>query len=108
MVVWTNGAYGHVALVASVTATAVNVIEQNVVGNGSAQLPYDGAHIGARWATWIPAGWAHAKANGGEAPGSPPNTTWPCAQSAYGGAQLWTCSGGALHECDAGGNALTR
>jgi hypothetical protein len=108
MVVWEVGAYGHVALVSSVTPTAVNVIEQNVVGNGTAQLPYDGAHIGARWGTWIPAGWAHAKANGGEAPGSPPTVQWSCAQSAYNGAQSWTCSSGALYECDASGNGITR
>ena len=64
MIVWTNGSYGHVALVAAVHAGGIDIIEQNVKGNGSATLPWDGAHIGARWGSWTPAGWAHAKANG--------------------------------------------
>jgi lysozyme len=28
--------------------------------------------------------------------------SWSCSASAYGGAQYWTCSGGALHECVGG------
>jgi CHAP domain len=104
MVVWEVGTYGHVALVTSVSATQVAVIEQNVYGNGTALLPYDGARIGARWTNWVPAGWAHAKANGGTS--SPPS--WNCADSAWGSAQLWTCSGGALHKCDSGGAPVTQ
>lgn len=63
MLVWTNSTYGHVALITAVRANAVDIIEQNVSGNGRATLPYDGARIGARWTSWVPAGWAHAKAN---------------------------------------------
>jgi hypothetical protein len=104
MVVWEVGTYGHVALVTAVTASEVDVIEQNVVGNGTAVLPYNGASIGARWTNWVPAGWAHAKANGSP----PPPTSWNCADSAWGATQLWTCSGGALHECDASGTPVTQ
>ena len=63
MVVWTVGG-GHVALVTSVQTDSIDIIEQNVVGDGTAVLPWDGANIGPRWNTWIPAGWAHAKVNG--------------------------------------------
>jgi surface antigen len=114
MVVWEVGAYGHVALVTAVSASAVDVIEQNVAGDGRATLPYDGAHIGARWGTWVPAGWAHAKSNGGEAGGGGTGGggsgggAWSCASSAWGSSQLWTCAGGALHECDANGNPLVQ
>ena len=114
MVVWEVGTYGHVALVTAVSSTGVDVIEQHVAGNGHATLPYDGARIGARWVNWVPAGWAHAKVNGGEAGGSTGGGTdggttggaWSCASSAWGGAQLWTCSGGALHQCDANGQLM--
>ena len=64
MIVWENGSYGHVALVTAVHADGVDVLEQNVKGNGRATLPWDGAHIGVRWGSWTPAGWAHAKTNG--------------------------------------------
>jgi hypothetical protein len=70
MLVWTNGQWGHTALVTEVGRTYVDIIEQNVSGNGKARLPYDGASIGARWNGWVPAGWAHAKAN----PRTPGNT----------------------------------
>ncbi|MDP2341594.1 MAG: CHAP domain-containing protein [Deltaproteobacteria bacterium] len=64
MVVWKTGTWGHVALVTAVGSTFVDVIEQNVSNsNGKARLPYDGRRIGARWGSWVPAGWAHAKAN---------------------------------------------
>jgi hypothetical protein len=63
MVVWTKGTWGHVALVTAVHDGKVEILEQNVKGNGHATLSYDGASIGARWGNWIPAGWAHAKAN---------------------------------------------
>ena len=63
MVVWTNGTYGHVALISAVRSNGIDIIEQNVSGNGRATLPYDGRKIGARWSSWVPAGWAHAKAN---------------------------------------------
>jgi hypothetical protein len=64
MIVWTNGAYGHVALVTAVHSNGIEILEQNVKGTGKATLDWDGATIGARWTTWVPAGWAHAKANG--------------------------------------------
>jgi surface antigen len=102
MVVWTNGAYGHVAVVSAVRSGAVDVIEQNVKGDGAATLSYDGASIGARWGTWIPAGWAHAKANGNTPPPPPPGVNWSCSNSAYAGQQYWTCSSGALYECQSG------
>ena len=109
MLVWEVGAHGHVALVTAVGATSVAVIEQNVVGNGSATLPYDGASIGARWGTWVPAGWAHAKANGGESGGSTGGgVNWSCANSAWGSSQLWTCSSGALYRCDANGAPMVQ
>jgi len=63
MLVWSNGIYGHVALVTQVTGSAVSVIEQNVKGNGQASFSYDGKTVGPRWSTWWPIGWAHAKAN---------------------------------------------
>ena len=37
-----------------------------------------------------------------------PSGGWNCANSAYGGHQYWTCSGGSLHECDGSNHALTR
>ena len=63
MIVWTNGDFGHVALVTALRADGIGILEQNVKGDGKATLPWDGAHIGARWKTWVPSGWAHAKAN---------------------------------------------
>lgn len=123
MIVWPNGAYGHVALVTAVHATGIDVLEQNVKGNGKATLSWDGAHIGARWTTWTPAGWAHAKANGSPpidkgtggsggggstssstsaTTGSGGGPTWDCAQSAYNGNQYWTCSGGNAYRCTNG------
>lgn len=78
MVVWTKGTYGHVALVTAVSGTGVSIIEQNVKGSGSVTLPYDGKTIGARWGTWVVAGWAHAKVNtaGGGTP-QPPQPPQP-------------------------------
>ncbi len=72
MVVWEVGPWGHVALVTAVGGGFVDVIEQNVSnGNGKARLPFANGRIGARWGSWVPAGWAHAKANtsGGANPG---------------------------------------
>jgi hypothetical protein len=63
MIVWTNSTYGHVALVTSVHDGKIEILEQNVKGDGHATLDYDGAKIGARWGNWVPAGWAHAKDN---------------------------------------------
>ena len=128
MIVWPNGADGHVALVSAVHASGIDVIEQNVKGDGTATLPWDGAHIGARWGSWIPTGWAHAKANGAQntggggsggagggsggsgaggaggngGAGGSTGGGWSCASSAYNGQQYWTCSGGDLHECQNG------
>ena len=68
MVVWPNGTWGHVALVVAVRSNAVDIIEQNVSGDGRATLPFSNGRIGARWTTWTPSGWAHAKANVGSVP----------------------------------------
>jgi hypothetical protein len=100
MIVWTTGAYGHVALVTSVHAGGIDILEQNVKGDGHATLSWDGATIGVRWGSWKAAGWAHAKANGAIV--GPVGTTWSCNDSAYQGQQLWTCSAGNLHKCDNG------
>lgn len=98
MVVWKQGTYGHVALVTSVTSNSVQIIEQNVGGNGAASLPYANGSIGARWSTWVPAGWAHAKANANSNP-NPNPIAWSCANSSYAGQQFWTCSNGDLYTC---------
>jgi hypothetical protein len=63
MLVWTQGTWGHVALVTRVGGGTIDVIEQNVAGNGRATFTYVGGTVGGRWGTWTPAGWAHAKAN---------------------------------------------
>ncbi len=64
MVVWETGTWGHVALVTAVGRDYVDIIEQNVSNsNGKARLPFANGRIGARWGSWVPAGWAHAKAN---------------------------------------------
>jgi hypothetical protein len=108
MVVWRTGTWGHVALVTAVRTGAVDVIEQNVSGNGAASLPWDGAHIGARWGSWVPAGWAHAKANTSAgtppAPPPPPSTgvQWSCSDSSYQGRQYWTCDGADAFRCSNG------
>jgi lysozyme len=34
--------------------------------------------------------------------------SWSCSASNYGGAQYWTCAGGALHECSTSGAAIER
>lgn len=63
MVVWENGTWGHTALVVGVGNDFVDIIEQNVNGNGKARLPFNNGRIGSRWGNWVPTGWAHAKAN---------------------------------------------
>lgn len=110
MIVWTNGDFGHVALVTAMHADSIDILEQNVKGDGKATLPWDGAHIGVRWKTWVPSGWAHARANGspptdgGGSPGGEPSNggSWDCGQSSYHGNQFWTCSGGSIHRCENG------
>jgi len=98
MLVWTNGTYGHVALITGVRSGAVDIIEQNVTGNGKATLGYNGSSIATRWGSWTPAGWAHAKANrGGGGTGG-----WSCASSDYMGRQVYTCNGNARSKCHAG------
>ncbi|MBP6741823.1 MAG: CHAP domain-containing protein [Deltaproteobacteria bacterium] len=103
MLVWTTGTWGHVALVTRVGGGTLDIIEQNVTGNGRATLPYNGASVGARWGSWVPAGWVHAKANtsGG-------GISWDCNNSAYMGRQLWTCSSGNLYRCEGGVPKITR
>lgn len=111
MLVWTKGTYGHVALITKVTGSSVHIIEQNVKGSGSAVLSYNGKSIGARWGSWVPQGWAHAKANtagGGPKPPGPPSPPPPPPPPAnplkskcikYG--WISTCDvGGKLLECD--------
>jgi len=103
MVVWRNGTWGHVALVTAVRAGSIDIIEQNVAGNGRATLPWNGSTIGARWGSWVPAGWAHAKANTSSPPPQPPpGVSWQCSSSAYNGGQYWTCSSGDRYRCSAG------
>jgi hypothetical protein len=63
MLVWENGRWGHVALVTAVTSSYVDVIEQNVNGNGKSRLTYSRGRVGPRWNGWAPTGWAHAKEN---------------------------------------------
>jgi len=124
MIVWTAGTYGHVALVTSVQPGEIDVLEQNVAGDGHFTIPYDGgAAVTTRWGWPNPAGWAHAKANTGEwsdagepvdagvdagapcADAGPAGqcvtdvTNWSCSQSAWNGAQYWTCSSGSLYRC---------
>jgi hypothetical protein len=85
MLVWTRGAFGHVALVTAVTLNGVDVIEQNW-GTGRASFSYDGRTVGPRpdAPLWVPAGWIHAKRNV-QVP------AWDCARSRWGQSQLWTC-----------------
>jgi len=77
MIVWENGTYGHVALVVAVGSDFVDIIEQNVAGNGKARLPYRDGTVGARWNGWVPSGWAHAKANTSSSPPPPSPSTPP-------------------------------
>jgi hypothetical protein len=63
LIVWETGSWGHTALVTAVTSTYVDIIEQNVNGNGKARLPFSNGRIGSRWSGWVPTGWAHAKVN---------------------------------------------
>lgn len=103
MIVFDNGgAWGHVALVTAVTSSAVYVIEQNVVGNGTRVLSRSGGSVNAGWSGWWTLGWAHAKANTNGGGGS----TWSCANSAYNGGQYWTCSGSTRNKCDASGTPM--
>lgn len=107
MLVWRQGTYGHVALITAVRADAVDIIEQNVSGNGRATLGYRNGTIAARWGSWTPAGWAHAKANTTTPveppqPPQPPAVNWSCASSAFNGAQFWTCSSGSRYRCENG------
>lgn len=122
MIVWTSGTYGHVALVTAVSSSGVSIIEQNVTGSGSAVLPYDGKSVGARWGSWVPAGWAHAKANtaGGTNPGPgpgpnptppptpPPAPTDPLVQKCQTYGWISTCQGtGSLLACDKAAGTAT-
>jgi surface antigen len=99
MIVWTKGTWGHVALVVAVRADAVDIIEQNVKGNGRATLGYSNGWVQTRWGTWDVAGWVHAKANtnpsnSGSAPPPPAPTPAPSPSSCHSGAVYgWTyCS----------------
>lgn len=86
MIVWNNTKWGHVALVTNVTSGYVDILEQNVWGaGGTARLPRSGGRIHgpSGWGWADPAGWAHAKANGGGAP--PPSSSDPCASVSSGG-----------------------
>jgi hypothetical protein len=110
MIVWRNGAYGHVALVTAVTADHVDIIEQNVSGNGKARLPFRNGRIGARWNNWVPAGWAHAKANHAAPAGGAAADDVDSADSADGAADCGriTATGGVVDDHSAcvtlGGN----
>jgi hypothetical protein len=108
MIVWPNGAYGHVALVTAVNSSSIDILEQNVKGSGKATLGYSNGKVAARWGNWVPQGWAHAKANGATSNTNTNtntntnNVNWDCANSAYAGNQYWTCNGGNLYECQNG------
>ena len=78
MIVWKTGTWGHVALVVAVRSDAIDIIEQNVKGNGRATLGYGGGWVQTRWGNWDVAGWVHAKANtGNAAPAPTPPTPTP-------------------------------
>jgi len=65
--------YGHVAIVRSVNATSVDVVEQNDMGSGTATLSLSGSTIGNEGALTVE-GILHAKANtqnGGGSNGGP-------------------------------------
>jgi len=71
MIVWTNGTYGHVALVSGLRSGYVDIIEQNVYGvtpAGKYSLKYNGKTVYGRWSQPGPIGWAHAKANPAKVP----------------------------------------
>jgi hypothetical protein len=79
MIVWTSGTYGHVALITNVTASTVDIIEQNVSGvtpQGKYTLKFDGKTVAGRWSQPGPAGWIHAKKNiSGVVDSGTPDTT---------------------------------
>lgn len=77
MIVWETGTWGHVALVVGVGSDYVDIIEQNVAGNGKARLTYRDGTIGARWNGWAPTGWAHAKVNRASTTTPPPAANPP-------------------------------
>lgn len=105
MLVWENGRFGHTALVTRVGADFVDVIEQNVNGNGKARLSFAGGRVGPRWNGWAPTGWAHARAN--TAPDTAPDTA-PAATDVPPGCQRIGVAGRAIDDDDAcltlGGN----
>lgn len=63
MLVWESSTWGHVALVVSVRADAIDIMEQNIGGSGRATLRYSSGYVGARSFGGPIAGWAHANAN---------------------------------------------
>ncbi|MCK5797389.1 MAG: CHAP domain-containing protein [Deltaproteobacteria bacterium] len=109
MIVWTAGKYGHVALVVAVHSRTIDIIEQNIKGNGRYTLSYEHHVFGSRWGNWQPAGWVHAKANhhaSGSTSGStstpPPSAPSTSSSSCHHGSIYgWTyCS--AACPCDVG------
>ncbi|NOU28920.1 MAG: CHAP domain-containing protein [Polyangiaceae bacterium] len=58
MIVSTNGSPGHVALVVGTTPSSIDIIEQNVSGNGFRSIPWNGGFVGGNFS-----GWAHANVN---------------------------------------------
>ena len=90
MIVWTDTAWGHVALVTSVSGSSISILEQNVFGaGGTATLPISGGkiHGPAGWGWSDPHGWAHAKANqaGGGNGGGSTGSSDPCSHATFGG-----------------------
>ncbi|MEZ4410922.1 MAG: FG-GAP-like repeat-containing protein [Polyangiales bacterium] len=84
LIVWQTGAYGHTALVTDVRSGAIDILEQNSGGGARATLPWNGSRIGARWGSWVPQGWAHARANRwAPAPPPPPTCTPHCEGNVY-------------------------
>ena len=76
LIVWNDTPWGHTALVTAASATSIAILEQNVWGAGGwATLPVVGGtvHGPSGWGWADPAGWAHAKANGGGSGGGGPS-----------------------------------
>jgi hypothetical protein len=100
MIVWENGTWGHVALVVDVGRDFVDIIEQNVAGNGKARLPYRDGTVGARWNGWVPTGWAHAKANTATSSPPPPPANPPAAADTPAGCARLDVTGGTIDDDD--------
>ncbi|MFO0587369.1 MAG: CHAP domain-containing protein [Polyangiaceae bacterium] len=100
MIVFGGGEMGHVALVTSVSATEIGIIEQNVPSSYQRKLTVSNGKVDAQWDGFWTKGWAHAKANTSAPAGAPPS--WSCGTSEHDGQQYWTCQNGDLYRCQDG------